>query len=269
MYAMQEKQDVINTLSTLYHEIAAVEGAWKIHFKENDFRPRIEHFQDALRAATSGEDAARLTVEKLNYDLSYLRYITDRPMAKAASAQVKSASTEVAIAGGADIPKDKRSAKQKLSELYKSYTVLFAAVFSEIADKDFASREAELDENLQDLHTLEAMVVAENIDEAVAEDIIDNLSDSDLEAFYLQLMRHKKDSALARKLIELIKNRLGNYSEDKEKLNKAHFEFCANKLHVYEASKDVIKGLAAKGLNLAGKFVENALSQSSGMGRGI
>jgi hypothetical protein len=56
--------------------------------------------------------------------------------------------------------------------------------------------------------------------------------------------------------------------DEQKKLDQSHMHFATGQLAVYEEGKETIKRLQQQGLNLAGKFVENAMSQSAGKGKG-
>ena len=57
--------------------------------------------------------------------------------------------------------------------------------------------------------------------------------------------------------------------QEQATLDQAHTNYVTGQLMVYEQSKDTIKKLIASGLNLAGKFLENAMSAAQGQGRGM
>jgi hypothetical protein len=56
---------------------------------------------------------------------------------------------------------------------------------------------------------------------------------------------------------------------EKKRVEQSHLSYATGQLAVYEDAKDTVKKLASQGLNLAGKFLENAMQQAGrGQGRG-
>ena len=57
---------------------------------------------------------------------------------------------------------------------------------------------------------------------------------------------------------------------EQKKLEQSHMSYATGQLAIYEESKETIKRLGQQGLNLAGKFVEQAMSAAGkGHGRGV
>ena len=68
-------------------------------------------------------------------------------------------------------------------------------------------------------------------------------------------------------LIRLLKNRVNRQDETIASIDKAHKDYAMNQLGVYEEGRDALKAMAAKGMNLAGKFVEASMSEARRGGR--
>ena len=56
-------------------------------------------------------------------------------------------------------------------------------------------------------------------------------------------------------------------NKEKKQVEQSHLSYATGQLAVYEESKDTVKRLASQGLNLAGKFLDNAM-QAAGKGQG-
>ncbi len=80
-----------------------------------------------------------------------------------------------------------------------------------------------------------------------------------------QLTAREKQEALA--LIGQIDKGL---KDERKRLDQSHTHYAMGQLAVYEEAKDTLKRLQTQGLNLAGKFVENAMrGAGQGKGRGV
>src|SRR6202012_5632366 len=99
-----EQAAIIELMHGKYGQLLAIESEWGIRLHEGDWRPRIEHFHDAVRALTSGSDDmyaknSRLSVENLAYDLGQLRHIQEKPIGLINKVTEKSAGTQVVKQG--------------------------------------------------------------------------------------------------------------------------------------------------------------------------
>lgn len=274
------KQSLIPIMNGQYDRIVAIEAQWGIRLHEGDQRPRIDYFHDAVRALTSGEadiydKYSRLSVEHLAYDMACLREAQRKPLGKLRDETALSPHTDVALQGnkGGSAPRMGRAEKRELSELYKDYTVLFAALFAEIADMSFQGRSEEVDSAIDDIKTVEQTLkqLAEGqIDAAQAKAMVDHLEQDALrerimQAIESQTIRH----AQAEQMIAQLRGAEGKMKAEMQAINQAHFNYKTSQLAVYEESKETLKRLAAQGMNLAGKHVEQALAQTSGKGVGL
>ncbi len=276
----QSQVAIIELMSGKYQQILGIEMEWGIRLFEGDMRPRIEHFHDAVRALTSGVDIhakhSRLSVEHLAYDLSLLRQVQNKPIGTINRATEKSTSSALVKKGdaGASIPRMPPSGvRMELGALYCAYTVFYAALFAEVADRNFFSRSDVIDETVSDLATIEEVLDQlisgqMNVQQAMNE--LMHVERDDLRERLQAMLANKGLSARekqeARAMLGTIEKGL---DKEKKELDAAHMNYRTGQLAVYEDSKDIVKQLAAQGLNLAGKFVESAMSRSGqGQGRG-
>lgn len=275
-----EQAAIIELMHGKYGQILAIEGAWGIRLHEGDMRPRIEHFHDAVRALTSGSadmyaKNSRLSVENLAYDIGQLRLIQGKPVGLINKATEKSAGSALVKKGegGASVPKmPPASVRGEITSLYKDYTVFFAALFAQAADINFKTRSDAMDATMGDLGLIEQVMkdlVSGKMNNAQATNELMHVERDDLRE-RLQAQLSKKTLTAAEK--QQIQAMMGQIEKglraEQKNLDQSHLHFATGQLAVYEEGKETIKRLQQQGLNLAGKFVENAMSQSAGKGKG-
>jgi hypothetical protein len=279
MSDMSSKQALIPIMTGQYERISAIESEWEIRFKEGDMRPRIDYFHDAVRALTSGEASpyeknSRLSVEYLAYDLSQLRQVQGNPIGRIHRGNRPIDPGSLTVSGQAAAPSSPDSStRRELAQLYKDYTVLFAALFAEIADMNFQARAEQVDQAVQDIALVEQILqqLANGQirnDQAVAmlEQVEqDNLRKRMQQAVAQGTIRRSEQEQISSQLKQF-ENQLEN---EKKQADKAHTSYLTGQLAVYEEARDTVKRLAAQGMNLAGKFVEAAMTQAAGKGRGM
>jgi hypothetical protein len=169
-----------------------------------------------------------------------------------------------------------QAGRGELVALYKDYMVFFAALFAEVADKNYQSRVDAIDGAVEDLALLEQVIqqlIAGKISNAQAMQELMHVERDDLRE-KLQTMLARKQLNAAEKQEALAMLGLIDKGLDKEKkaIEQAHRHYATGQLAVYEEAKDTIKRLAGMGMNLAGKFVENAMQtaqKGKGQGRGV
>lgn len=277
----QAKQSLIPIMTGQYQRLYELEADWGIRLHEGDMRPRIDYFHDAVRALTSGEASlyekhSRLSIEHLAYDLGQLRVAQSQPLGDRNLLNQQSPHTDVVPTGAAAQSRGRgpdRATRAELSQLYKDYAVLFAALFAEVADMNYKSRIDEMDQSIED------MALAEDVLKKLADGkmsqqqamaILDQIDKAELrerlqQAICGRSIRHGE----AEQIVGGLKGLEGQIENEKMVIEKAHLNYVTARLAVYEESKDTVKRLAAQGLNLAGKFVESALGQSAGRGAGM
>ena len=275
----KEQSAIIELMHGKYQLLLPIEAEWGIRLHEGDMRPRIEHFHDAVRAYTSGEadiyaKKSRLSVEHLAYDLAQLRAIADRPLGFINRSTEKSAGTEMIKAGGINPGFHKsppQAVRQEIISNYRDYTVFFAALFAQTADRNFQSRNEVIDASVADLGLIEQVLeqlMSGVLDNSAAMHELMHVERDDLRERVQAMLAQKKLSAREKQeaLAMLGKIEKGLAAEQKE-LEKSHMSYATSQLAVYEDAKETVKRLAGAGLNLAGKFVDNAM-QAAQKGRG-
>lgn len=275
-----ETQALVNLMDGQYQKIRAIEASWSIMGMEGDFRPRIEYYHDAVRALMSGEDNPsskfdRLAPERLAYDVAMLRQIIAKPASAGRGKQHYSAQDALVPYGhpshSADAGID-RKLRQELSHYYKDYTVLFVALLAPKVEDNTQIRSEENENILSDCsalkQTLEQFAVGSSSLEKVA-DTIDNLEHDALRiAMKNALLKHRPTKSDIAQAITKVNELRDKTTQENKVLQQASFNFSAGQLAVYEESKDTVKRLAANGLNIAGKFVENAVNRQQTIGTG-
>ncbi|HEU5046622.1 MAG TPA: hypothetical protein VFT64_02140 [Rickettsiales bacterium] len=269
------KQALINILNGIYSEIHTIESNLGIRASENDYRPRIEYFHDAVRVLTSGVSLdKRLSVEFLAYDISMLRHIQANPVPRKNDKMNLSPGTAVVKSGYADdYAATPAQARGRLSELYKNYAVLFAALFAEQADRDYQSKVNEGNYEVETIaeleHAAKQAAKKQGAEVDLATFVEQNMGDPDLMKKMLAALGNKKKKMLASDLVKHTAHMIKEADNKIKEADKAHFTYVTSQLAVYENAKDVVKKMAVSGMNIVGQFVENAMSDiARGGGRG-
>ena len=271
-----EQQALVTLLNRIYGEIRAIEEQWDIRVSESDFRPRIEYFHDAIRALTAGgghgyEKSGRLSVEFLAYDIGMLRHIQERPMAKPRGAKLAHPPGSVTLPATAAsfTVKGDSSVRYELSDRYKSYSVLFVALLSDTADRNYQNRLNECNSEVEELARLEKKVrqAANNKDvtidlQALAEE---HLDEPDL--IRRLLAGAGKAKLKASEALRAGKEIMAANDRQIKTIEKAHFTYATSQLAIYEGARDVVKKMATSGMNIVGDFVQNAVSEAARGGK--
>lgn len=273
----EQDRALLGLMDRQYQEIRGIEADWQIMGQEGDFRPRIEYYHDAARALSSGMELfskdSRLSVERLAYDVSMLRHIQAKPLTYGRSDQHFSPHAELQVSGGgrADSGMD-RETRQRLGQLYKDYTVLFVAVFAEKAEKNADARTEEINTLVEDCHTLQDLMEKLARGEVSVAEVMSaaqHIENDQLRRNLLTMLSQKKPQAKdISNGLNSLKNAMSTMDKEIKAIDQAGMNFATAQLAVYEDAKDTVKRLVSSGLNVAGKFVENAMAQTSGKGRG-
>lgn len=272
------KDSLIPLLVKLYEEIREIEIEHDLWAGRDDFRPRIERFHDAIRAYTSGvspyEKGSRLRIEYLAKDLEMLRTIQMNPMAKFPGTERGMAGKDVMfranIATGSEGGDKRRSARGVRSELagrYQQYAVMFAALLAETADMNHQERMEDRDLIIEELENLKhAAQGLSSMDlRHLAGEVI---TDPELAALIASMMPEGVlAKATAEHRISYAQNRI---DMQQKKLEEAHIVWLSNQRALYHDGREVVTQLMQHGLNMAGKFLQQAMTQGmGGHGRGF
>ena len=267
-----DQQGIITILTQLYRKIEPVESTYDLVYGGKDFRARIEHFHDPIRALTSQDRSAIeaggcLTLEWLTFDVEALRYIQAYPLALLDLNNPTTSSSKDIITAGtpplrmiAKLPRDVRA---DLTEWYKEYSILFVALFKPYADRDFLDRAEVWNEQIEQLAALEqylkqgvsqeVAVALNELDDPVIKDAMDKIK---------QLKGKEKQQTLATVMqrLQLTQEKL---DKNIKEADDAHKNYAMQQLMLYENAKDVVKSFAVRGMPVVGQFVEGALTDST------
>jgi hypothetical protein len=280
----QEQDSITAMLTRIYMELVDIEQEHRLFVGEGDFRPRIEYFHDAVRAFSAHDDSARatggrLSVEMLAYDVECLRYIQSLPAAPfKPDGQPLAAGAELINVGkGQDLAagprRIDRTTRERISELYQHYSVLFAALLKPYADADYIDRTEELNHDVQDLNAIIDQVTAlaegkGSINTAMA--AAAQMEDDKLHRLMMAYLQEKrfKSGPDTLKLTTALKSEIQKKNNQIKTIEQAHMNYALAQLGIYETSKDMLKTMAQKGMNLVGKFVEASIADTKrSMGR--
>lgn len=264
------KDALLPLLARLYEEIRAIEIEQELWAGPDDYRPRIERFHDAIRAYTSGispyDANSRLSIEALAADMEGLRAIQANPLAKLPGGKRLAPGTRVAVRKPASVGQTRpsgRAVRSELAERYKQYAVMFAALLAESADMNHQSRMEEQDATVTDLAQLQQAIKGKkrvNLQKE-AQAILDELG------IVQQLPRGQVDPATADKAIKAL---LAQADAVQAGLEQAHLTWLSGQLALYQDGKEVVKKLQQHGLQMAGRFLQEAMARGgAGTSRGF
>ncbi len=267
----EEQESIIGLLTRIYTDICEIEQQYQLFIGEGDFRPRIEHFHDAIRAYSSQkpehfEDGGRLGIELLNYDLSCLRYILSMPLSPfTPNGEMLSPSADMVALDHklvAQKTRPDRKTKERLVELYQNYSVLFAALLKPQADDDYHERTDDLNNDVKNINTIIEQLKTNNMN-GVAQ-TMQNLEDEQLHKELVALIQHEngRSPENIKKLIRYLKERLKRKDKQMATIEKAYMDYGLNQLSLFENSRDMLKKMAAQGMNLVGNFVEASIAET-------
>ena len=271
-----QKDALLQLLTRLYEQIAHHETGLNIVVSESDYRPRIERFHDAVRVYTSDGDATfrpggRLSVEYLAQDVSLLQALSENPLAPMHTHRRQSASTAVVAQGSQS---SSSALRYELADSYQRYAVLFVALLAETADMNYQTRTDEKNAQVEELAALQHTARTQGADnQAVAfDEMLQNyLLDEELRARLRANKRRKKRRMIALPdFDEMLEEEMQAIDAQISRIEDGHTTFVMKQLLLYQRSQEVVKRMAQEGLNIAGKFVEDAMSEVMGRsGRGF
>ena len=263
---------LLSLLHRAYEPILSTEEQMGIVVSASDFRARIEWFHDAVRAFSSNAVplhavGTRLSVEQLARDAQSLKAIQSHPMHPGLTTRRPTMQQLVPTGEGA--PMHPSEAKQILMDAYKTYGVLFVALLAERADRNYQSRTDMKNAQVEEIGGLESSVKKQGTKDIDLEALVQQqVFDQDLKNMLLhRLNQAKKKKIPPREAMTLLKAAGKAIDASIIALDKAHFAYAAVQLTFLEQSKDVVKNLAMQGMNLAGKFLMDALGAAT-RGRG-
>jgi len=269
------QEAIITLLNRIYADVVGIEERFGLIVGGGDIRPRIDYFHDAIRAFTSPDAKireTRLSVEMLAYDLRCLRYIQQMPLAPFRKDGENLAPTTAVVNAGeglvAAANRPDRETRLRLVELYQNYAVMFAALLKPAADSDYLARTEALDEDVKDIlaiiHQFETHLFETMADINIIAHRTQQLEEAELRFIlttFLHQQKHKNKDDV-QKLIAHLKEHIRKKDKKIKDVDKAHGDFAMAQLGIFEESKDMLKKLAAQGMNVVGKFVENAISDT-------
>lgn len=286
------KRDALMTvMNKAYHDIRAIEVEHGLNVGGTDYRPRIEYFHDAVRVLSHQPEQmyvekTRLSVEHLAYDMSCLRYIQEKPLAKL-NHDNPAPRMRAAPEGMLQLPpppgcvmepvRQPRpmlpTTRALLAEHYRTYAVMYAALFAESANTNFHTRVAENDTGVEDLAQLKRMiemaeqgaVPPERVEEAILHVEDTQLRDQLIALFHRKALKRKAESQVMKQLLD---EQMFRLDVEIKAMDKAHMSFLTGQMLMFHDAKDLVRKLSAQGLGMAGQFLENALSQATGRGQG-
>lgn len=267
---------LINILNGIYSEIHSIEEQLQIRIDESDFRPRIEYFHDAVRALTTGSiGSKRLSVEFLSYDVAMLRYIQANPLARPKGSKLNLSPGTALITGNEPeyITGRNSTVKAQLIDLYKNYSVLFVALLSEPADHDYYSKVESCNEEVENIAVIQkaAKAAARNESSEVnIEDILHQyMDDPNLARKILAQIGGNAKKAKAGDALKKLSEMMKAADKKIKDVEQAHFTYRTSQLAIYENARDVVRKMAVSGMNIVGNFVESAVQEAKGTGRGM
>lgn len=278
-----EQESLVTLMTHLFSDIRVLEQTYELLVGDGDFRPRIEYFHDAVRAFTSQdtssfEKGGRLTVALLAYDVESLRAIYAKPLAPfAPHTHIFSPSTDVIVKRSQELDvmrkRPDRGVRERLSELYQRYAVLFSALLKPCADRDYQEKVDAMNQEIEDLHTLIVQYNQYLKGINTLAKIMETITHMEDEALRAELLKFHHQQKYKRKdylhtLIDFLKATLKKKNGDINQIDQHHLNYVMAQLGIYEVSKDMVKTMAKEGLNLVGKFVESSIAASKrDMGR--
>lgn len=256
---------IIDILTRLHGEIFPLEAEAGLLFGKGDLRPRIEYFHDAVRAlvkeANGGGETGRLRIEMLAYDAEALRYIQGMPLAAIQPGGRRTSPQtlpSVQLGGTGSEKRGNRQLRERLGGLYQQYATLFVALFKPFADRDYRDRVEEANEAVTQMNGL-INALNGKLPEAMLGDLLAQLDDPQLRAAVQALVARKKKTEAS----TLLRQKDAQEEKTVTALESAHARYAMAQLAIFEQGKEIVKQLAASGMNLAGRFVENAMVQAT------
>ena len=256
-----EQKALLSLLTRMYEDIRAVENEHGIYVSDKDLRPRVEYFHDAVRLYISGDERVagdRLSVEYLAYDMGFLRHIHVEPVpykGRKANTNTTLSSSQLAVL------------KATLAEQYKSYAVIYAALFADAVDRDYQDRVDDLNADVTDLAEIQQLVEQLAQGKGQAAKVMEKLAAlgdkmlADLVKKMVQQKNAERETAM-KAAVHRLKMMMNGKDKQIAKIDEHHMNFLAGQMYVYEDAKTTVKKLMSQGLNVAGQFVQSSAQQA-------
>lgn len=276
MKATREQQQALLTLiNRIYSEIRTIEETYAIYARPGDFRPRIEYFHDAVRTytqnATDGfERTGRLSVESLALDVYMLRQITEKPLVRHPELAIPlSPSTALTV------PPTTSSASSRtridigisstLTEGYGHYALLFVALLSQPAERNYMNRLNETTNHIEIMHDLMQELLPKAVEAQINEDaFLAGIADPELRtrlmAAIVTCKKHRR--ATNGEMLHVLEQANAAARNAITALEASHMRFASGQLVLYQHSQRIVKRMAEQGLNIVGEYVENAVREA-------
>jgi len=263
-----EQESIVALMTNICLELAALEERFVLQAGEGDFRPRIEYFHDAVRAFTAGVDkerepGGRLSIEMLAYDLAALRFLQAKPLSSFRGQNDSPKTDLITSDKGLTVKRERpdRATRERLVELYQNYAMLYAALLKPLVDRDYKERTETAREAVDELKAVADACKGEG--EGLPDAVL-HVEDDAIRAELAALLRHKKVQGKEdlKQILQKVKAHIARKNKAVAAIESAHMDYAVNQLGIYESSKDMLKKMATKGINLVGKFVEASVASA-------
>lgn len=273
---------LIRHLSEEYGHILALEQALGLKMSNEDQRPRIDYFHDALRALTNHElpqdwRTQRLCLEWLAYDAGAIRYLEQQPLSDLNPRHANySPHLDVLVKSVQEMVESREATREDIRALkhhYLRYGVMFVALFKPFADRDYLERVEEMDVQVTHINTviseLEKLGQGGGSKAAVTQ-AAQHTGRAEVVQLIAELFKRKgyKVPEYLEKALVILRYLLDQADRNIRTLESAHLNYASAQLGLVEIGKPIVKELRSQGIQLAGEHTEQALGQQD-TGRGM
>ncbi len=162
---------------------------------------------------------------------------------------------------------------QQLAEAYDRYTVMFAALLADTVEADYQEHMQGLETLMKDCQRLlnwfrYAEEQGQSVDKVRLERWIGEIENEELKKRLRAWLESQKLDTSDGGLKDAVEAVASEAQEQAHHLDKAHVHFVMGQLALFEQHSHLIKEMAGKGLNIAGKYVAAAASMAAGKGKG-
>ncbi len=278
----EQQQALLGLITRIYQEIRSLEEAGGIMARPEDFRPRIEYFHDAIRAFAQGagdgfDRTGRLSVESLANDIVMLRQIREKPLVRHPELNIRLMPGRQ-VAPPASLPAQGTARVDMaviaaLAEGYAHYALIFAALLSYPAERNFMNRTGECNNQLDMVHDLmENARGRQNEAQVNEEAALAGITDPELRQRLVAALAAAKKSkrASGTELFAAARQVKDDVNKTMQKIDAQHMRFASSQLIIYQDAQKLVKKMAAQGMNIVGDYVEKAVREAErGGGRGF